>query len=131
MITLKGVKDYIKSLGVGDYFYIGKLDAKKEKSVGVYARETNAVRVPFGGLDCKKYDVKGVTLLVHWTNNQDETEIASKRLFDALQTATDAMIDYCKVYYFDLLNVEPIDVDRDNNGIYERVIQLDIYTERK
>lgn len=72
-----------------------------------------------------------MTLLVHWTNNQDETEIASKRLFDALQTATDAMIDYCNVYYFDLLNVEPIDVDRDNNGIYERVIQLDIYTERK
>lgn len=40
MIELADVRDWLKTLGSAEHYYIGKLDAKQDKSIGVYSRAT-------------------------------------------------------------------------------------------
>ena len=44
-MELADIKDWIKTLGVGDRFYIGKLENKKERSIGVYQRQILAAQI--------------------------------------------------------------------------------------
>jgi hypothetical protein len=44
MLELVEIKDWLKTLETGaDNFYIGKLDNKKEKSIGVYQLKTTGL----------------------------------------------------------------------------------------
>lgn len=38
-MELADIRDWVKTLSVGDHFYIGKVESKKERSVGVYQRQ--------------------------------------------------------------------------------------------
>ena len=42
-MELADIRDWIKTLGVGDYFYIGKLENKRERSIGIYQRQPSGV----------------------------------------------------------------------------------------
>lgn len=131
MLSLADVRDWLKSFGVGQSFYIGKLDNKKEKSVGVYQRKTSGKpRTAIGGLDCTKYEVKPVSILLHWNKNARETEAAAQGLFDKLRAAENVKIRDMQVYILSLETPEPMDVGTDDNGVYERVIWMDLYYER-
>lgn len=129
MISLKGVKDFIKSLGIGENFSVGRIDETKNKSIGVYSRAGMPPVIPVGGLANKSYDVKAISILVHWNNNAAESEWAALQLFDAIQTAANITIDSKKVKFI-RLNYEPIDVTDSDSEIYEYVIQADIIVER-
>lgn len=132
MLSLADVRDWIKTLKVGDDFYIGKLDAKKEKSVGVYQRQLSSSPViPIGGLSNKKYDMKPVSILIHWNKNARETEEASFDMFNKLLNIGSVMIGEIPIHYIRLMVPEPQDVGTDDKGVYERVIWLDLYYERK
>ena len=49
-MMLSDVRDYINSLNIADHVYMGKLDAKKERSVGVYhSRHSHAYKTAIGG----------------------------------------------------------------------------------
>ena len=39
MIYLSNVRDWLKTLISADFYYIGKLDVKNDKSIGVYQRK--------------------------------------------------------------------------------------------
>lgn len=131
MITLADIRDWFKTLGVGEYFYIGKLDNKKDKSIGVYQRERSGNPITaIGGRKNQKYDVKPVSVLVHWNNNAKDTEEAALMLFEKLKYITDLKIGETHINYIALLVPEPRDVGTDDSGIYERVIWLDLYYER-
>lgn len=132
MISLADVRDWIKTLGVGENFYIGKLDNKKEKSIGTYQRKTSGgADIALGGLQNTKTETKGVSILVHWNKYADETEKAAQSLYDKLLNVTDVTIAGKHVNYLRLEVPEPIDVGTDDSGVYERVIWLDlIYEER-
>lgn len=131
MLGLYEVRDWLKSLGVGEHFYIGKLDAKKDKAVGVYQRKTTGKpRVALGGLVQTKYAVKAVSVMLHWNTNSRETEKAAAMLFEKLQQAENIVIGETKVNYLSLEVSEPVDVGSDDKGIYERVIWFDLYYER-
>lgn len=131
MLTLAQVRDWLKTLGTGEHFYIGKLDNKKEKSIGVYSRDGNTPVMAIGGIKNKKYEVKSVSVLVHWNKNAAETEQAALELYDRLLNLSNLVIDQTHVNYLRLMVAEPQDVGTDDNGVYERAIWFDLYYERK
>ncbi|NBH61572.1 hypothetical protein D1155_07910 [Anaerotruncus sp. 80] len=131
MLTLADVRDWLKSFGFAEHYYIGKLDNKKQKSIGVYQRkETGTPRITIGGLDNTRYDVKRISVLLHWNQNAKETEEAALAFWEKLREVTNVQIGETHVDYLMLLVPEPQDVGTDDNGIYERVIWFDLYYER-
>lgn len=132
MLLLSDVRDWLKTLNTGaNNFYIGRLDAKKDKSIGIYPLKVSGPpTVALGGLDATKTATKSVSILLHWNKNAKETEIAALNLFEKLLSAEPVTIGSTKVNYIKLLVPEPVDVNTDTNGVYERVIQCELYYER-
>ncbi len=132
MITLANVRDWVKTLNTGaEFYYCGKLNSKKEKSIGIYQPQSRPPgRVCLGGIDNNFYDIKPISLLVHWNNNSTQTENAALTVYQAIQRASDITIAGHHVCFIEMGNNEPIDVSTDENGIYERVIEFNIYFER-
>ena len=132
MILLSDIRDWLKSFGLFDNYYVGRIDTKKKSSLGVYNLQDTGRRETIGGL--KKYEKKGVSLLIHGDTNKTNTE---KKAFD-LYYAIENLIMSCeypviggkKVFFIELLNNQPIDVDQDADSIYEYVIELNIYFEK-
>lgn len=117
---------------IADHFYIGKLDNKKEKSIGVYQLQTsNPPNVAIGGLSNTKSYEKSVSILIHWNKNAKETELKALELYYKLFNSRDFMINEYKVNYIRLLVPEPVDVGTDSSNVYERVIQATFYYECK
>ena len=129
MITLANIRDWLKSFKIAQHYYIGKLDSKQDKSLGVYTLKKSDSPVTAIG-ENSTYDIIGVSLLIHWNNNANETETAARRLFEALRTVKNVEIDDTKIYMIQLLVPEPVDVGTDEYGIYERVIEMNLYYER-
>ena len=129
MITLANIRDIIKTFNFADNYYIGKLDNKKDKSIGVYSLKRNDGPVTAIGGD-STYDIIGVSILIHWNNNADDTEVTARQLYEKLRTVKDIKINDRQIYMIQLLFPEPVDVGTDEKGIYERVIEMKIYYER-
>ena len=132
MVLLEDIRDWLKSFGLFNNYYIGRLDTKKLNSLGVYNLQDTGRREVIGGL--KKYKKKGISLLVHGDTNKTTTERKAWSLYEKLEeliyTCEYPQIGGKKVYFIELLNNEPIDVDQDANSIYEYVIELNIYFEK-
>ncbi len=129
MITLANIMDWLKTFEVAEHYYIGKLDNKMYKSIGIYTlKRSEPPTTAIGGQST--YDTIGVSLLIHWNNNADETEITARNLFEILRTVKNVTINNTQVYMIQLLMPEPVDVGTDDRGIYERVIEMKIYYER-
>lgn len=130
-VELADIRDWIKTLGVGNHFYIGKIENKKERSVGIYQRQpSGSADIALGGLDCTKTTRKEISVLVHWDKYANETEAAAQTLYDRFLQVTDLEIAGKHVDYLQVDVPEPIDVGTDNNGVYERVIWLTLHYER-
>lgn len=133
MIYLKDVNKWLKTLNTKfDNYYIGFLDKKKEKSIGVYnlKREEKPI-IALGGIENTSYSVKKVSLLVHYSNASDETEEIANNLFEDIMNACPDKIGAHKVMFIGMLTNEAIDVGRDEKGICEYVIEFEIYYKRK
>ena len=130
MITTADVRDYLKSLSPARHFYCGKLDNKPDESVGVYSLRHTAPPVRMVGT-APTFEVIGVSVLLHWNQNARETELAARRLYQALYTAKNVTISEHTVYMIELLVPEPVDVGTDEKGVYERVIEMNLFYERK
>ena len=130
MVTLANIRDWLKSFSLFDNYYIGRLDTKKKNSLGVYNLQDTGRREVIGGL--KKYEKKGVSLLIHGDTNKAKTEQKAFELYNALETIVDdkKRIGNKKVCFVQLLNNEPIDVDQDADSVYEYVIEMNIYFEK-
>lgn len=130
-MNLADIRDWIKTLGVGENFYIGKLDNKREKSIGIYQRRPSGrAEIALGGLDHTKTVTKQVSILIHWNQYANETEEAAQELYDKMLRSSNVTIAGKHVQYIRLEVPEPIDVGTDDNGVYERVIWLDLIYER-
>ena len=132
MITLASIRDWLKTFKLFDFYYIGRLDAKKKNSLGVYNLQDTGRREVIG--DLKKYEKKGVSLLVHGDTNKTTTEQKAWQLYEAIEALIMSYV-YPKiggknVYFIELLQNQPVDVDQDNDKIYEYVIELNIYFEK-
>lgn len=132
MLALSDIKDWIKTLGIGENFYTGKLDNKKEKSIGIYQRTSyGKAEIALGGLENTKTRTKQLSILVHWTKYSGETEEAAQRLYDAIAATKNLEIAGKHVSYIALDMPEPADVGTDDAGVYERVIWLTLYYQER
>ena len=134
MLTLNDIREYIASLGIAgdDNVYIGKLDNKKQKAIGVYGRSSSGPPVTaLGGREYSTYDIRPISLLVHWTEEKSETEAAAYKLFEKLRNVSDLSINGIHIDYLRLMVPEPQDVGTDDNGVYEYVIWLDFIYRRE
>ena len=135
-------KDYLKTLNVADYYYIGKIENIKEKVLGIYA-DGGTRRVEAVGKD-SSYGTFGVRLLLHWNKNAKETEESARHLFDAIRYITDTDMTHTEildsgasdedvvtstvhVQYIDWDYDEPVFLGSDENNVYEYVITGTIY----
>lgn len=132
MILLSDVRDWLKSFNLFDNYYIGRLDTKKKNSLGVYNLQDSGRREVIG--DLKIYESKGVNLLIHGDNNKANTERRAWALYNKLEELINSceysQIGAHNVYFIELLNNQPVDVDQDSNSIYEYVIEIKIYFEK-
>ena len=131
MIGLGDVRDWVETFGIGEHFYIGKLDNKLEKSIGIYQRKPSGrPDIALGGLDCTKTETKYISILIHWNKYADQAEKAAQELYDKFLNVTNLTMAGKHVNYLRLEVPEPVDVGTDDNGVYERVIWLDLICER-
>lgn len=133
MLGIGDVRDYIAGLGIVDNtnVYCGKLDDKKNKSLGVYNNnKQRPVQMAVGGLNNSSYHIKSVSILVHWNTSVRDTEKTAEQLYNMLRDMNHITINDTKVFFTKMLVDEPVDVGTDDNGIFECVIELDIYYER-
>lgn len=132
MITLADIRDWLKSFGLFDNYYIGRLDSKKKNSLGVYNLQDVGRREVIGGL--KVYEKKGVSLLIHGDTNKANTERKAWDLYNAIESVSKneniLIAKEKKVFFIELLNNEPIDVNQDADSVYEYVIEMNIYFEK-
>ena len=128
-MTLAHIRDWLKTFGIAEHYYIGKLDNKQDRSLGVYTLKGNGAPVTAIGTQ-STYDIIGVSLLLHWSNNANETEVTARTLYEKLRTIKNFKINDKQIYMIELLVPEPIDVGTDDKGIYERVIEMNLYYEK-
>lgn len=134
MLTMAQIRDYVSSLGIApdENVYIGKLDNKKQKSIGVYQRKQSGIpETALGGYKNKTYEIKPVSLLVHWNSSPAESEKAAHDLFERLRNLSSLDIEDTPVYFIRLMVPEPQEVGTDGRGIYEYVIWLDFIYGKK
>ena len=130
-MMLSDVRDYIESLGIAEHVYMGKLDAKPEKAIGVYnSKHAHAHQTAIGGSELESYGTKYVTLLVHWNRSPWETETMTELLFDMLRRTREQKVNEETIKFIQLL-YEPQDVGTDDAGVYEMVIEAAVIYAKK
>lgn len=133
MMTLNDVLGWLKTLDTKfDYYYMGTLDSKKNRSLGVYnlKRESKPI-IAIGGIECTSYNVKRISLLIHWNQASNESENQAIQLYEELLKSKPNEIGNHSVNFIGMLTNEPVDVGRDDKGICEYVIEFEIYYKRK
>ena len=133
MLKITDIREWIASLGIAEdeHVYMGKLDNKQQKSIGVYSRSSSGPpNIALGGLDYTSYDVRPISLLVHWNRSKPESEAAAYELFETIRNVSSLDIGDTHINYIRLMVPEPQDVGTDD-GVYEYVIWLDFIYQRK
>lgn len=131
-MTLGEIRDWLRTIAPAEHYYTGRLDNKEEKSLGVYGRRSRgAPAVALGGMGLTSYGVRAVSLLLHWNRNARETEAAASALWEALLCqAHVTLAGGGHIQCVRLTTPEPIPVGTDKGGIYEYVIEMDVYYRR-
>lgn len=130
MMTLKDVKDWLKTQVSADVWKIGTYDVSKDKTVCVRNLTSNRSVLAVGGLQNTTTAVKGISIVVRWSKNPDETERVAQSIH-ALFYGQQPVIGGYRIVKCDMRSDEPISVGADTNGIYEYVIETWLTYERK
>ncbi|MGM1047602.1 MAG: phage tail terminator protein [Bacillota bacterium] len=128
-MTLAEIRDWLKTQIDCPQWYIGKIDGKKEQCIGLYNTTGAPIRLAIGGPDATGYQVKAISILVHWGRNADEAERKAIEVYNSL-FAQSAEIGGKRVIMFKMVTPQPVNVGTDSEGIYEYVIEVHIYHER-
>lgn len=123
-MMLSDILDYVESLGIADHVYMGKLDAKQDKSIGIYnSKHEHPYKTALGGPTMESYGAKYVTFLVHWDQSPRGTEKAACDLFESIRQARGVTINEQHILFIQPLTNGPVDVGTDDSGAYEMVIE--------
>ena len=126
MLTLANVRDWLKKYNIAQYYFVGKLDTSKENALCVYNRKRSGATVmALGGLS--SYDIKAVSLLLHCSKNAVQAEQMAVTLFEKIKLEENLIINNSPIYYIAMKVPEPVCVGTDENGVYEYVIEFDLY----
>lgn len=129
-MMLNDVWSRVKELGLAEHVYMGKMDAKQDKSIGVYnSKHQHAYHTAIGGHGLESYGTKYVTFLVHWNKSPGETEKAATALFNAVRQAREVTVNNTTIKFMQpLYDIQ--DVGTDDAGIYEMVIEVAVIYEK-
>lgn len=130
MLFCDDILSLVESFNIAEHHYIGKLDNKKDKSIGVYNGDKLPYHVSLGGFENNLYDIQRFAILVHWTSNPHDTEVTANILYEKLSQVTNACINTKRIYYVSMLYNSSVDVSTDDKGIYERVIDIEVYSKK-
>ncbi len=132
-LYLEDIHALVKSSGLVEegHCYMGKLDAKRERSVGVYhLKRSGPYKTAIGGEKEQSYGIKRISFLVHWDRSPGNTEKAAAQLSGWLKDIKNVTVNGKRVLFTLMLTDEPIDVGTDGAGIYEMVIETEFYYEK-
>ena len=121
-MMLKQFKDYLKTLGLADYYYVGKIENSKLKVLGLYSDLSN--RVEAVGKE-SSYEIAGFRLLIHWNRNAVETEAQASLVYESIRYISDTEMTDVYVAFIDAN--KPVFLGTDDNNVYEYVINGRIY----
>lgn len=128
-MNLKEVKDWMKKKVKVDHWVIGSYDSSKDKTICVRNLASNRSKIAIGGLANTTTAVKGISIVVHWNKNPDETERVAQSIYALFYGQAPAIGNY-QVIKCDMRSDEPISVGTDGQGIYEYVIEIWITYQR-
>lgn len=127
MLTEYMVKDLIKSLNIDgiEHYYVGILKNKEEKSLGIYSDGYSDERVGISK------NTMYLRLLVHWNSSPGLTLIQTIEIKKKLDELSNEIWNGKEVIVDDIRITRikcgtPIDIDSDENDIFERVLHLEI-----
>lgn len=130
-MTLAEIRDWLKTFNIAENYYIGRLENKKEYSLGVYEGvATGRPVIAIGGRQNSSYDVRAVSLLLHWNRSKNESEIAARELWDKLIEVNNEDAGENHIQYLQMTVPEPVGVGTDESGVYEYVINFKLYYRR-
>ncbi len=129
-MTLKQIKDAFKeTFAWKDAISIGKIDKNAEKAICFYpSKRDSGFQGTIGGNKNKHYDMKKVTILLRYAQNQDEAEIMAQKVYDFLLERS-FFIEEKRVFTIMKCD-EPIWLGTDDKNVYEYSFELDFYKER-
>lgn len=133
MFSLKDTADYMVSLEIvdRDHVWIGKLPDKEIESVGVYPLNRSGLpRIPVGGLKNTDHATKRISVLIHWNKDVVATEQVADNFYNRIRDTKGVIINEQRIKFIQMLVPEAVSVGTDENGIYEYVIEFEIYYER-
>lgn len=131
-MNLRDIRDYVAQLGIAEdeRCYCAKMPDKKERSIGIYPQKHGQpFKVPLGGMASASYGTKAVSLLVHWNKSPGETEQAAADLQKALAGCRESRVHGWNIKFIMLSHEEPVPVGTDDGGIYEYVLEAQVYYE--
>lgn len=123
MMTLKEVKDFLKTQVEADNWKIGTYDNSKDKTICVRNLTSNRNKLALGGLKNTSTRTKGISIVVHWNKNPDETERVSQQIQKVFY-GQHPLINDKQVVLCEMRSDEPIFLGTDSSGVYEYVIEL-------
>ena len=128
MLFLNQIRDWIRLLDAADNYYIGKMEVK-DKSLGVYPLSPRPPTIAIG--QQSSYEVRRISLKLHWNKNQNESERAAYELYRKLRAVSSSFdISGTHIYFMRMLQSEPVSIGTDDTGVYEWVIETEFYYER-
>ena len=132
MMYLEDVLELLKGFKLTEHPYMGKLDAKKENSIGIYnSKHPQAFKTAIGGPANESYGTKRVKFLIHGSKSLRSTEKTAMELHEKLRDVWDVEAGASKIKFIQLLNDQPVDVGTDDAGIHEMVIEAVIVYDKK
>lgn len=123
MMTLKEVKDFMKDYIEADDWKIGSYDNTKDKTICVRNLTSNRNKIAIGGLKNTSTRCKGISIVVHWNKNPDETERIAQRVH-SLFYGNRPIINDKHVVLCEMRSDEPIFLGTDSSGVYEYTVEL-------
>ena len=121
MMTLKEVKDFLKIQIEADNWKIGTYDNSKDKTICVRNLTSNRNTLALGGLKNTTTRTKGISIVVHWNKNPDETERISQQIHETFY-GQHPLINGKQVVLCEMRSDEPISLGTDSSGVYEYVM---------
>ena len=123
MITVKEVILWFRTEYPALAFFNSFVDKDKEKAIGVYERVRYQQPRAIG--QKSSYGYKPLTLLVRWGKNADECERQALEIKEFIENATaDETIGGRSCFVTEISG--PVNLDCDEKGIFERVIDFTI-----
>lgn len=121
--TNKQVAEWLKTKDATTLFFRSGINKDLAQCVGIYSRR-NGRNQPRAVGGQSSYGIKALTFLVHWTANADTCEEKAQQLIDLFRTAGTTEVIGSNTGYFLALQ-DPVDVGRDEKGIFERTFDID------